>query len=197
MRVYELSRELGLTNNQIKIAAGKLDTPITHHMYDLEPEFEAQLREYFDSADGSETEPEPKKKPTRPWDADSNPWSQHLLATKEVHKGYHPRFIRRENLQKWIDRGYKLADAKDYGGVDEVIPGEEAKDGSLVKRRELILVECTLENKKKHDEYIDWKSNERMRAAVESAESKVKGIEKEGKSGGVHFETEFTSKRGQ
>ena len=196
MKVYELSRELGVTNNQIKIAALELDSPIKHHMHELDPDLAVQLREYFENADIEDIEVEPKKEPTRPWDSDSNPWSQNLLSTRKLHKGYHCRFIRRENLQKWIDRNYKIADAKDYGGVDEVIPGEEAQDGSLVKRRELILVECTLENKKKHDDFIDWKSNERMRAAVESSNSKVERIEKEGKSGGVHFETEFTSKRG-
>ena len=196
MRVYELSRELGITNNHIKIAAGKLDHPIKHHMYDLEPEFEAQLREYFEGADGSEIEPEPKKKATKPWDGADNPWSLDMLKTKATHDGYKARWTTRDQLQKWIDRGYQIANSKDYGGAAAVLPGEEAKDGTLVKRRELILVECTLENVQKHDEYIDWKSNERMRAAVESAESKVKGIEKAGKSGGVHFETEFTSKRG-
>ena len=195
MKVYELSRELGVTNNQVKIAAGELDNPIKHHMHDLEPEFELQLREYFENID-QEVEVEPKKKATKPWDGTDNPWSLDMLRTKSTHAGYTPRWTTRENLQKWLDRGYKIADSKDYGGADAVLPGEEAKDGTLVKRRELILVECTLENVQKHDEYIDWKSNVRMRAAVESAESKVKGIEKAGKSGGVHFETEFTSKRG-
>ena len=195
MKVYELSRELGVTNNQVKIAAGELDNPIKHHMHDLEPEFELQLREYFENID-QEVEVEPKKKATKPWDGADNPWSLDLLRTKATHTGYRSRWTTRDELQKWIDRGYKLADSKDYGGAAAVLPGEEAKDGTLVKRRELILVECTLDNAKKHDEYISWKSNERMRAAVESSESKVKGIEKEGKSGGVHFETEFTSKRG-
>jgi hypothetical protein len=132
MKVYELSRELGINNNQIKVAAGLLDNPIKHHMHDITPEFELQLREYFENAD---IEPEEKKEPTRPWDGDSNPWSQSLLSTKTLHKGYHCRFIRRENLQKWVDRNYKIADAKDYGGVAEVIPGEEAADGTLLKRR--------------------------------------------------------------
>jgi hypothetical protein len=54
---------------------------------------------------------------------------------------------------------------------------------------------CTYDNKNKHDDYIDWKSNQRMKAAVESSGDAVKGIEKAG-AGSVHFETEFTSKRG-
>ena len=195
MKVYELSRELGVTNNQVKIAAGELDNPIKHHMHDLEPEFELQLREYFENID-QEVEVEPKKKATKPWDGADNPWSLDLLRTKATHTGYRSRWTTRDELQKWIDRGYKIADSKDYGGADAVLPGEEAKDETLVKRRELILVECTVENRKKHDEYIAWKSNERMKAAVTSSESKVKGIENEGKSGSVNFETDFTSKQG-
>lgn len=195
MKVYELSRELGVSNNQIKLAAGELDNPIKHHMSELEPEFETELREYFENMD-EEIEEEPKKKATSPWDGDNNPWKHDLLSTRKKHDGFHLRGIRPENLDKWKDRGYQLANAEDWGAMSTPVPGEEAKDGTLLKRRELIFVECTLENKQKHDEYIDWKSNERMKAAVESAESKVKGIEKAGKTGGVHFETEFTSKQG-
>lgn len=195
MKYYELARELGVDFNKIKIACGVLDNPIKHHMLDINPEFEITLREYFENLE-PEPEPEPKKQATKPWDGADNPWSMDLLRTKTTRKGFHCRWVTRENLQKWIDRGYKLAEAKDYGGADTVLPGEEGKDGTLVKRRELILVETTTENAKKHDDYIDWKSNERMRSAVESSEDRVKRIEKAGKSGSVKFETEFTSKQG-
>lgn len=192
MKVYELSRDLGVTNNQLKIASRLLDNPIKHHLMELDPDFEAQLREYFENED---VEPEEKKKPTSPWNSSDNPWSLDLLKTQKKHKGYHGRWIRPEDLQKWVDKGYKVADSKDWGEVAATLPGEEAPDGTLLKRREMIFVECTQENKQKHDDFIDWKSNERMRAAVKSADGTANKVEK-GLGGSLKFETEFTSKQG-
>mgnify|MGYP000380125362 CR=1 FL=1 len=52
-----------------------------------------------------------------------------------------------------------LANAKDYGGVDAVLPGESTKDGTLVKRRELILIELPDELAEKRRQFFNSKTN--------------------------------------
>jgi len=194
MKVYELARDMGITVNQIKLAAGELGNTFKHHMLDVEPPMEDKLREYFQSLAGKSAEPEPKKKATEPWKDSGNPWRQDLLKVKGEHKGYKPRWATRDNIQKWSDRGYQIADRKDYGELSAVVPGEEAQISTHLQRRELILMETTLENVRMHDEHLDRMSNEALRNAVETADNQSKGIERQG-GHSVSFETEFESKR--
>ena len=195
MKVYELSRELGVSNNKIKAAAAELGTPIKHHMFDLAAEFESGLREYFANLDEEIVEEEPVQESTRPWDSDNNPWSLDMLRLKKRHPGFVPRFTTREDLQKKLDQGWSIADAKDYGGVAAVLPGEEAKDGSLVKRREMILIELPEELAQKRRDFISWKTNERTKAATEMARSKAAQVDKQ-VGGGLDFEMSYKSKQG-
>ena len=198
MKAYELSRELGVTNNQIKVAAMEIGVPIKHHMNELETELELSLREYFETIDEEpieEVKEEPKKEMTRPWDADSNPWSVDMLRLRKKHPGFRPRFTTRDELQKKLDQGWKIADAKDYGGLDAVLPGEEAKDGSVLKRREMILIELPEELAKKREEFIAYKTNKRTQDAANMAKIKAeKANEKLG--GNLDFEMSYKSKRG-
>ena len=195
MKVYELARDMGISVNQIKLAAGDMGKPFTHHMLDVSPPVEDEIREYFNALEPA-PEPEPKKKATKPWNSSDNPWRQDLLAVKGQHKGFKPRWVdSRENVQKWADRGYQIADRKEYEEVLAKVPGEEAQVGSHLKRRELILMETTEENVRMHDEHIDRMSNDAMKAAVETGDKESKKIEK-GLKGNVKFETEFTSKHG-
>jgi hypothetical protein len=195
MKVWEFSRELGITNNQVKIACADMGTPIKHHMLELEPPLEASLREYFENADKEEIKEEEKKKVTRPWDGDDNPWSLDMLRLKKKHPGFIPHFTTREDLQKKLDQGWKIADAKDYGGVTAVLPGEEAKDGSVVKRREMILIELPEELAQKRRDFIAWKTNERTKAATEMARTKANKVNEQ-IGGGLDFEMSYKSKKG-
>ena len=118
-----------------------------------------------------------------------------MLSLKNKHPGFVPRFSTREDLQKKLDQGWKLADAKDYGGVTAVLPGEEAKDGSLVKRREMILIELPEELAQKRKDYVAWKTNQRTQASAKMAKAKADKVNEQ-IGGGLDFEMSYKSKKG-
>jgi len=193
MKVYELSRELGVTNNQVKIASAELGAPVKHHMHEVDEELELTLREYFETADAPVEEPQQEM--TRPWDGDSNPWSLDMLRLQKKRPGFRPRFTTKEDLPRKLEQGWKIADAKDYGGVTAVLPGEEAKEGSVIKRREMILIELPEELAKKREDYIAWKTNKRTQDATNMARAKAEKANKQ-LGGNIDFEMSYTSKRG-
>jgi len=174
MKVYELAKEIKVSNNQIKIACGALGKPVKSHLNELDSEMVSQVKEYILNADPEDLKPE-KKEMTKPWS--DKPWSVDMLRLRKEHKGFHSRFVDKDKVQGRLEKGYAIANAKDYGELSAKLPGEEAQKDSVIRRRELILMEIPIELKKERDKFIDWKSNKRAKDARKMAENKAKQIE--------------------
>ena len=177
MRAYELARELKVSNNHIKLACGALDKPIKSHMTEMEDALIDEVREFIANADAEDINPEKpaKKEMTKPW-ADK-PWSLDMFKLKKKHVGFRPRFTTREKLQEKLDQGWRVADAKDYGDLTAVLPGEESTEGSVIRRKEMVLIEIPEAKAKEREEFIDWKSNQRAKDARKMAENQARKIE--------------------
>jgi len=131
---------------------------------------------------------------TSPWNASENPWSVDMLRLKKLHPGWRAKWVNRDNIQKYYDLGYQVANIKDYGGKYSTLPGEEGDIDTTVRRRELILVEITEEMAQKRDEYIAWKSNRAMEAAHNIAHRESAELKRAGQD--PHMETKYSDKPG-
>jgi len=189
MKVHELARDKGLTPTDVLRAAKRLGFPeIDHHMKDVTDEQADMIVETV--ALGV-----PDEKPaTKPWNADSNPWALDMLKLQRKRPGFRVKFVTRDNLQRRLDEGWKIAEKKYYGGLSATLPGEESTEDSYVKRRELILMEMPEELARKRDEYIRHKTNLRS-TTVNDIRRQVGNVERElGQS--VHFEGHHDNKPG-
>lgn len=129
----------------------------------------------------SEQEEKPKHKVTAPWNQTDNPWSQNMLRLKTKRPGFRVRWIHKDpdNIEKYLDQGWKIADKQHYGGISQEILGETGKLDTRVKRRELILVEIPEDLAKQRDAYIDHKTNVRFKTARNMAKTEVSVIERQ------------------
>jgi len=171
---------LDITNKQVKDVVG-----IKSHMAVLES----------DQADMVRVKYPAKPKMTKPWDADNNPFSLDMLRLKKKHEGFRCRFVTKDNFQKHLDQGWIFANIKDYGGVTDRLPGEEGQADTLLRRRELTLMELPEELGKKRDEYITHKTNTRAKQNLEAAQAAVDKISHQlGEK--IPFEQELDSEKG-
>ena len=90
---------------------------------------------------------------TKPWNADNNPWSLDMLRLKEKRPGFVCRWTNAENYPTKRDQGWVIANAKDYGGTTDKIPGEEGTVDTTIRRREMFLIEISEELARKRREF--------------------------------------------
>lgn len=112
----------------------------------------------------------PKKPPTKPWNADNNPWSLDMLKLTKKRRGFRVRFFRGddESIQKRQQQGWLVANCKDYD-LEAKIVGEEGKIDTTVRRRELVLMELPEELGLQRDAYIRHKTD--RQTALKSADA--------------------------
>lgn len=177
MKLYELAKELNITNKIAKEALQVIELPIKSHVSNISDEQEVALREYVENMDIELADTEPQEM-TRPWDASDNPFALDMLKLKKKHEGFRPRWVSPSNVQKKLDQGWKFADRKDYDGVTDTVIGDEgtSQDGTLVKRREMILMEIPEELAQKRADYIDYKTNRR---SIEMSKALAEKMNKE------------------
>jgi hypothetical protein len=153
-----------------KMKVEKLDNPEPIGLNTVEG-----LNAEFDNVLKAVEEPKSTHKVTAPWNTDNNPWSRDMLKLTKKRPGYRQRFVTKniENIEKYLDQGWAVADKKDYGGVSAKIAGEEGQIDTTIKRRELILMEIPEELAKQRDAYIDHKTNRRV-----EVDSEVRDVER-------------------
>lgn len=123
--------------------------------------------------------PDEKSPTTKPWDADNNPWSLDMLRLNKRRKDFRPRFVDKANIEKKLDQGWKVAHKKDWGGTTAKLPGEEGEQDTIIRRRELVLMEMPEESAKKRDEYIAWKTNRATEATMQAADKAAAEVKRE------------------
>jgi hypothetical protein len=139
---------------------------------------------------------EPKKEATKPWNADGNPWSLDLLKLNKKHPGFRCKWVNPDNIRTRQDQGWKIANIKDYGGTTDTVPGEEGKIDTVVKRREMILMEIPEELARERDKFYHHKTNRAMEAAQRNAEDsdEAKDIKRSGHD--PMITSRFSTRRG-
>jgi len=190
MKVYELSKDMGVDNSTILRAAKRAGFSDVIHHTNLIPD------EILDMLKETVTAMPPEDEPTKPWNADNNPWALDMLATKRKRKGFKCRWVPRDGIQKKIDQGWKIAERRYYGGASAAMPGEESGEETLVRRRELILMELPNDLWEKRAEWLRHKTDLRTRSAVAIAKDQAKRAESESDGGVSLTESKFTSRQG-
>lgn len=170
MKVHELAKELGVTNDAIIRRCPELSISATHHMHELNDEAVDIIKAVINDEVKAKTT-------TKPWNASENPWSLDMLSLLKKRPGYRARWTTAAGLQRKLDQGWTLANRKDYGGAAAVLPGEESKDGTIIKRRELILVEMSEEMCEARSEFFRKKTDKRSVDARQIAKDQAAQID--------------------
>jgi len=193
MKCFEMAREGWISNNQVKIICAEMGEPLKSHMSIVPDEIEVEIRERFKD-EIAKQEPKPKKQMTSPWNQSDNPWSIDMLKLPKKKPGFHAKFSTEENMTKRLQEGWVIADKKDWGVPTAQLPGEESKGGTVIRRRELVLIEITDELYQKRKEFMDYKTNKRAQDARNIAKSKVRQIEKEAGTS-IEFSQKYDSRQ--
>lgn len=116
------------------------------------------------------------KSATAPWKQAENPWVPDRFRVNK-RSGFRNKFITPDNLEKRIDEGWKVADAKDYGIHREQ---DEGQVDGMVRRRGMILVEMPEELAKQRDEFFSNLTDKRSRDAREIARTAGNRLKSQG-----------------
>ncbi len=125
-----------------------------------------------------ERAPEKPRKATKPWNAGSNPWSLDLLRVRNRRPGYGIRWINVRDIQKYLDQGAWLAQRKHYQGLTDNIIGEAEDNQTLVKRREMVLIEFTNEWAEQRKAFMAHKTDQRSQSSSQIAERQAIALKK-------------------
>jgi len=131
---------------------------------------EDYCRRHMETPEGLNTKPA-----TKPWNSEGNPWSLNLLRLKQTRPGFRCKWANPDTLPAKLDQGWKIADINNYGGKTDKLPGEEGESGTIIKRREMILIEISEEMAKQRADFFDHRANAAMKAAQEVAQTGAGG----------------------
>ena len=104
----------------------------------------------------------PKKVTTKPWT--DNPWTEDVFQLPKQHVGFHPCFVGKPDVDKYLGQGYVFANCKDYG----IIKSEELEKGidTRVYRKETVLLEIPNERKVARDKHFRDVTNRQLGDAL-------------------------------
>lgn len=171
MKVCELSKKLGVTNDAILRRCVELGiSDVTHFNHTLSDDDALTMEAVIVGEIKAKTN-------TKPWNASENPWSLDMLRVQGARPGFRLRWTTAHGLQRKLEQGWQLADRKNYGGVTDTIVGEESKSGSMIKRRELILIEISDDLAKARDDFFRAKTDKRSVDAKKIATDQAAQIE--------------------
>lgn len=173
-RVWQLANEFGITSRNAIFRLRDYGIDVPNHMTMLDGD---QLKDAR-----SILRDEPKEVPTdtRPWDADENPWSLDLLRTIKRREGFHPRWVREDRVEYYLQRGYKFAERQHYADMYDGLPGEETQLDSKLRRRELILMELPDDLYLKRQRHMREKTEMRSKTARDFAKGQAQRLGMDG-----------------
>jgi hypothetical protein len=194
MKVHEYAKENGTTVTDVLRAIKRLtpDTDITHAMHELPEDYVTLL---------NETGLDIPKPASKPWNANENPWALDMLSVvgkeRRERSGFRLKWVAPDMVAKRLQQGYVVANRKDYDGLRDVLPGEESAAGSIIKRRELVLMELPIDLYEKRKEFFDRKIQNTSDGAIETAKRASRKVEAES-GGGIRLtQSEYTQNRGK
>jgi len=113
-----------------------------------------------------------KKKTTKPWEGADNPWTKDVFKLPKQHKGFHPCFVGKKDVDDYLSKGYVYANPEDYG----IIKSDESDKGispNRVYRKETVLLELPNHLKKMLDDYQRDYIDQQTQGALRSDSDRV------------------------
>ena len=98
---------------------------------------------------------------TRPWEKKDvrKEWRRDIFKMERLDErrkeGFHQRFVSKNAIDKWLSRGYWVAQKEHYGKTWDNPLDMGSQVGNYIVRGECVLMETTMENKKAHDDAIE------------------------------------------
>jgi hypothetical protein len=176
-RVYELAKALNISTKNCLLRFQHGGYKIKTHMnFVSEPEITFMLTQFPDiTIEDLENRLEKSKPPsskhpvTSPWNADDNPWALNRLKLKIPRRpGWRPKFAAPHKVELHKHEGYKIADKRDYG-YDLHEGDSDTPEGTVLKRREMILMEIPEELALQRDAFMEHKTRQRSKTSVDIA----------------------------
>jgi len=105
-------------------------------------------------------EPKEDVKPaTAPWNAADNPWVPDIFKLKKKHAGFRPRFIEPDNMERRLNEGWAVADARNWVDEETLKKDEEGNVDTTLRRRGMILMEMPEELALQREAYVNHKTD--------------------------------------
>lgn len=193
MKVYELAKEMDVSTADVVRALSRMGVEgVTKGSQNIPDDILVLLKETVGMK---------PPKATKPWDSRENPWAVDLLGVQgkeeREREGFKCSWVSKDEYQRFIELGYKLANKKDYGGLSDVLPGEESENDTIIRRRELMLMETPTENWEEGQKFLRRKTKQMTTNAQGIAKDQGARIsaQSEGRMGLT--ESRFTSKQGR
>jgi hypothetical protein len=116
-----------------------------------------------------------KRPPTKPWekkDGTYRPYRRDYFKLKGSHKGFRPFFANEGRIDTLIERGYRIADPKDYTGLVDKIVSDGSALGNRIVRNKMVLLEIPQE------EYdaIEKAKDDHRKALMKRSRTEVKDM---------------------
>jgi len=126
-------------------------------------------------------EPQVEKKPaTTPWNAADNPWVPDIFKLKKKHQGFRPRFIDPDNIERRLNEGWIVADARHWVDEETLKKDEEGNIDTTLNRRGMLLMEMPEELALQREAYVNHKTDLQDVDAIKQQEyEKLKREEKQ------------------
>ena len=135
-------------NNEEKpLTEGKQDDNIKEDE-DIVPEIKEEV-----------VEVKSKKKPTTPWNADSNPFVPNIFKLAKKHEGFGARFVNPAKLEQRLNEGYQVADARHWVDEKTLATKEDGQIDTALRRGGMILMELPQELLDQKRAYLQHKTD--------------------------------------
>ena len=99
------------------------------------------------------------KPATAPWNAADNPWVPDIFKLKKKHAGFRPRFIEPDNMERRLNEGWAVADARNWVDEETLKKDEEGNVDTTLRRRGMILMEMPEELALQREAYVNHKTD--------------------------------------
>lgn len=159
-------KEAGFSNAKIAKMLGFNAITVGKYLKGFEPEKkeEKPLTEenqdaMIEDAEDVIVESKPKKKPTTPWNADSNPFVPNIFRLAKQHKGFKARFVNPAKLEQRLNEGYQVADARHWANEDTLAKKEDGQIDTALRRGGMILMELPEELAAQKRAYLQHKTD--------------------------------------
>lgn len=116
-----------------------------------------------------------KKPPTKPWNAEDNPFVPDIFKLKTKRKGFRVRWADPSRVERWEREGWVIADASNYGGKR---PGAIDSTVRTKSKEGMILMELPEEMARQKEKYLENVTAIRSASHIKQMKKDIKVIER-------------------
>lgn len=107
----------------------------------------------------SQDKPVKTVRASKPWEkkdgVSNKPWRRDMFKLTSTRPGFWNRFVNPTKLERWIDKGYDIADPAHYSGLADRVIDDGSPLGKRIIRHGMVLMEIPNEGRKWYQEQLE------------------------------------------